>query len=275
MSTAADTRTTRPEPRPVVALPSRLDDVPATGVPFARLVKVELRKATDTRAGRWLLGLIGLVTLIALVAVLFVGSPSDDKNFGTFLTTTFLPQNIFLPIVGILVVTAEWSQRTGLVTFSLEPRRGRVGFAKLVAAIVLGLATVALGAVLAAGTTFAGQLIRGTDPSWSIGWQTVLGIVVGQIVAVAMGVAFGMLLQNTPAAIVAYLVLPMLWSILGAAVSWLSTAGEWLDTSRTLQPLYEAQMQGDDWPKLFVSIAVWVVLPLVLGMIRLRRSEVK
>lgn len=275
MSTAADTRTTRPEPRPVVALPSRLDDVPATGVPFARLVKVELRKATDTRAGRWLLGLIGLVTLIALVAVLFVGAPTDDKDFGTFLVTTFLPQNIFLPIVGILVVTAEWSQRTGLVTFSLEPRRGRVGLAKLVAAIVLGLGTVALGAVLAAGTTVAGQLIRGTDPSWSIGWQTVLGIVVGQIVAVAMGVAFGMILQNTPAAIVAYLVLPMLWSILGGAVSWLRTAAEWLDTSQTLQPLYNAQMQGDDWPKLFVSIAVWVVLPLVLGMIRLRRSEVK
>ena len=36
------------------------------GVPMSRLVKVELRKLMDTRAGKWLLITIGLITLAAV-----------------------------------------------------------------------------------------------------------------------------------------------------------------------------------------------------------------
>ena len=45
---------------------------------------------------------------------------------------------MLLPILGIMAATAEWTQRTGLVTFTLEPRRGRVVLAKALAALVLG-----------------------------------------------------------------------------------------------------------------------------------------
>ncbi len=34
-------------------------------IPFSRLVRVELAKATDTRAARWLLALLALLTLAA------------------------------------------------------------------------------------------------------------------------------------------------------------------------------------------------------------------
>ena len=45
-------------------------------------------------------------------------------------------------MLGILLVTSEWGQRTGMVTFTLEPHRGKVIAAKVVAALVLGLLAV-------------------------------------------------------------------------------------------------------------------------------------
>ena len=41
---------------------------------------------------------------------------------------------ILLPVLGILLVTSEWSQRTAMVTFTLEPSRSRVIAAKFVVA---------------------------------------------------------------------------------------------------------------------------------------------
>ena len=34
-------------------------------------------------------------------------------------------------------------------------------------------------------------------------------------------------------------------------------------------------MAGDDWAKLGVTVAIWVGVPLVLGLLRLRRHELK
>ncbi|WP_018156208.1 ABC transporter permease [Demetria terragena] len=266
--------TTNPSARAGIRLPSRLDDVPTQGVPFGRLVRAELRKGVDTRAGRWLLAAIGIITLLVLCAVLFTGG-SEGKDFESFVMVTYLPQSFLLPVVGILLVTAEWSQRTGLATFTLEPRRIRVGLAKLVASWVFGVLVVCAGVVIAAIATVLGMMLRGTDPTWGVEWQSVVGLFLGQLVVISMGVAFGMILQNTPAAIVTYLLLPMVWSILGESISWLKDAAMWLDTNATLLPLYEANMTGDAWAKLGTSIAVWVVIPLAAGLWRLTRSEVK
>ena len=48
-------------------------------VPFGRLVRVELRKLADTRAGRWLLISIAALTLIVLIIQLSV-VVSQDVN---------------------------------------------------------------------------------------------------------------------------------------------------------------------------------------------------
>ena len=48
---------------------------PITGIPFARLVHVELRKQLDTRAGRWLLIALGLVTALVMVVRFSEGRP--------------------------------------------------------------------------------------------------------------------------------------------------------------------------------------------------------
>ena len=114
-------------------------DPSVTAVPFSRLLRVELRKLVDTRAGFWLLTSIGAITAVVVVVFLLAADP-DQLTFINFVGATATPQSLLLPVLGILAVTAEWSQRTGLVTFTLEPNRARTAVAKLTAVVLIGAA---------------------------------------------------------------------------------------------------------------------------------------
>jgi ABC-2 type transport system permease protein len=255
-------------------VPSRIAGPrPTTGVPFGRLVHVELRKMLDTRAGRWLLIGIGAIIAIALTIMFF--NKGGQHAFGEYLQATTMPMALILPVVGILAVTSEWSQRTALVTFGLEPRRPRVAWSKTVAALLIGVAAFALSLALAAIAHQAAITFRGITGDWSIDGLVLLGAGGYVLLGMAQGLAFGMLLKNTPAAIVLFFVLPTAWSILGSMVSWLGDAAVWLDMNQTMQPLFEGSLTGAQWAHLGTSVAVWVVLPLAVGIWRLSRSEVK
>jgi len=265
--------TTQVQDQPV-HMPSRLDEQPGSGIPFGRLASLELRKLTDTRAGRVLiLVTVALVVGVGLIGT-FSGKTTQDKNLNDFLAFGSAPLQIMLPLLGVLAVTSEWSQRTGLVTFTLEPRRSRVAFAKWAAALVLGVAGVVVAAVSALAFTGLADALRNTDPSWHLSWQVLLGTFLAQLLSMSIGVAFGMLIQNTPGAVVAYLVLPTLWSILGS-FSWAEQVAHWADTNRTLEPLYDGTMHGEDWTKLLVSLLIWIALPMIVGIWRMTHSEVK
>ncbi|MDN5765880.1 MAG: ABC transporter permease [Humibacillus sp.] len=258
----------------VATMPSRLPgERPTTGIPFSRLTRVELRKQLDTRAGRWLIIAIGLVIATALAINFFTNG--GQHSFEDYLSATMLPTAIILPVIGILAVTSEWSQRTGLVTFALEPRRTRVAMAKLVSAVLIGIAAFVLAFALAALVHQAAITFRGINGDWSVGGLVVLGAGLYVLLGLMQGVAFGALFRNTPAAIVVYFVLPTVWGILGGLISWLDTPSQWLDMNRTMQPLFSGSMSGEQWAQLGTSVAVWIVVPLVVGILLLRRAEVK
>src|SRR3954464_5921764 len=108
-----------------------------------RLTRVELRKMLDTRAGFWLqVATVGL-TVVAVVIRLAVGNP-QDHTFRSVLEVGPAAARLLLGGLGILLVTPEWSQRTGLITFTLVPVRSRVLAAKLLASIALSLATLVM-----------------------------------------------------------------------------------------------------------------------------------
>ena len=235
--TTTTTTPTSPRPGPVsksaesalpthAAVPSRIAGPrPTTGVPFGRLVHVELRKMLDTRAGRWLLIGIGAIIAIALTIMFF--TEGGQHAFGEYLQATTMPMALILPVVGILAVTAEWSQRTGLVTFGLEPRRIRVAWAKLLSALFVGVCAFALALALAALAHQAAISFRGITGDWSMDALVLLGAGGYVLLGIAQGVGFGMLFKNTPAAVVVFFVLPTAWSILSAMVSWLADAATW------------------------------------------------
>jgi hypothetical protein len=243
-------------------------------VPLSRLVHVELRKLTDTRSGRWLLIAIGLLTA-AIITIFLFNAERDELTFTNFVSITGTPQGALLPILGILTVTSEWGQRTGLVTFTLEPNRGRVVVAKLVAVVLLGLAAVLVALALAALGNVLGQSLQDGDGSWAFGAGGVRDVVVQQLIGVLQGLAYGMLIMNTAGAIVTYFALPIVWGILVGTVDWFRRIGEWVDLNTTTAPLTSHEMDGDAWARLAVSVLVWIVVPLALGWLRLLRRELK
>ena len=102
-----------------------------------------------------------------------------------------------------------------------------------------------------------------------------LNAVILQVTSVLMGAAFGLLLLNPPLAIVGYLLLPTLWGVLGEMVQPLRGPSEWLDTSKTMEPLFSSDaVTGGQWGRIVVSLLVWMVLPLAAGLFRTLRREV-
>lgn len=241
---------------------------------LARLTTVELRKMADTRSGAWLLAATTLVAAAAVVLMVSFADAADLTMTGLFGLALF-PVGVLLPVVGILAVTTEWTQRTALTTFALVPARQRVASAKLLAAVLFAVVAAAASLGFAAAGNAVGAATGG-DGSWRMTAEDLGGGFLFLVINMLIGVAFGMLLMNSAFAIVTVLVVPTVWSILGATIKALEKTAQWLDTGATTEPLVsgEATMTGESWAKLATSVAVWVVLPLVLGLVRLHRREV-
>jgi ABC-2 type transport system permease protein len=248
-------------------------DVSGTSpVPFSRLIGVELRKMADTRAGMWLLIAIGLITA-AIVTIFFFAAPDDQRTFLNFMGATATPQGFLLPVLGILLVTSEWGQRTTLTTFVLEPSRPKVIGAKVVAALLLGLVAIVIAVALAALAT----VLAGEPGAWdNIGGDDFVKFGILQMSGVLQGLAFGLIFLNSAAAIVTFFVLPIAFSIVASLWGPLQDAAPWVDLGTSQQPLFAGvDLTGDQWAQLATSSAIWILLPFVAGLVRVIRAEVK
>jgi len=85
---------------------------------LTRLAAVELRKMADTRAGLWLQISVALLTVLVVVITCVTGH-AQDHSLRHIFDNAIQPAAVLLPIVGTLLVTSEWSQRTTLSTFAL------------------------------------------------------------------------------------------------------------------------------------------------------------
>ena len=241
-------------------------------IPLLRLTLVELRKLGDTRAGRWLLIVIGLAT-VGTSAIILGWAPGAEQTFRGFFEFGLVPSAVLLPVLGILSMTGEWSQRTALTTFTLVPARGRVIAAKLTAGVLVGVATTAVTAALSVAANLLGAALGG-DGGWRIDGTLVWQGLLLEVLFVLMGLGFGAVLLNSPLAIVAYFALPTLWSVLGETIKVLHTAAGWLDINVTTTAMSEPGMTTGEYARLGVSALLWVVLPLAAGTIRVLRREV-
>lgn len=249
--------------------------------PFSRLALVELRKAYDTRAGLWLLISTAALTAVVMVIQLAVGAVQADVvlTYNDFLTSTSFSIAILLPVIGILLLTSEWSQRTAMVSFSLEPRRPHVILAKLAVGIALAVVAVLIALVLATLCNAVYGVISSDPVTWDFGFAHTGGFLLLQVIGMLTGFAFAALLLNSPAAIVLYMVysfvLPGLFALGAALMDWFSKIQPWIDFNDAQGPLVDATMTGKDWAQLAVSGFIWLVVPLAIGWWRVLRAEVK
>jgi ABC-2 type transport system permease protein len=251
--------------------PIRVDTVGVHARPgLGRLATVELRKMLNTRAGFWLQIAMVALTVVVVIARRVFGT-GGDHTFAGVLEVGLQPAAVLLPIIGILLVTSEWSQRTGMITFTLVPVRSRVLGAKLIASLVLALAALVVAvAVVAAGVLVASP---GVDGTWShaaalIG-QSAVFLTTGMVV----GVAFGAVLLASAPASVALFALPITWTAV-ASLSLFADVAPWLDTRLALAPLHEEVLSATQWAHVGTALALWMLLPLLIGIWRITRREV-
>jgi ABC-2 type transport system permease protein len=251
-----------------------------TPVPFGRLVAVELRKMADTRAGRWLLISIAALTALVLAIQLAVILSNDlQVDFRDFMVAMNTPMGILLPVLGIMSVTSEWTQRTAMVTFSLEPSRSRLILAKFASTMLIAVVAVVIGLALSAVANLLYGALSGNPVQWDIGVIDVVFYFLLHAIGMATGFAFGTLFLNTAAAIVIYFVysfvLPGLFQLGAQLMDWFAKIQPWIDFANAQNPLVEGDISGEQWAQLGVSGFIWLVLPLAVGLWRVLRAEVK
>ncbi len=247
-------------------------------IPFSRLLRVETIKLFDTRAGFWLMVSIAATALIATVSVIAF-APDQNLTYDSFGAAIGIPMALLLPVMAILSVTGEWSQRSGLTTFTLVPHRGRVIGAKMVVSMAIGAVSIGVALAIGALGNVVGTAIAGVPTVWDISAEQIGYLVFANVLNLLIGFMLGVLIRNSPGAIVAYVVYSFVLSslslLLASFQEWWEKAQPWLDFNFAQGPLYDGGMSGADWAHLGTSGLIWFVVPLVIGLVSVMRSEVK
>ncbi len=243
----------------------------APGPSMSRLVRMELRKSLDTRSGLWvMLAILGLA--VAALGYRLFKADQADVAFTGYLGNVTIGVMLLLPVIGVMAMTSEWSQRTALSTFTLVPRRGRVITAKVLAAVLLGVAASAVVAALTALGVIAGAAITGETAIWVGSVDAVTGLAIMTVLNLMMAFGVGALAGNTAVGLVAYYVLPTGWAVAGPEV--FGTKSEWLDVWSAMDQIATQDIYTSV-PKIALALTVWVFVPLVVGIVLSMRREAK
>jgi ABC-type transport system involved in multi-copper enzyme maturation permease subunit len=239
---------------------------------LAQLTRVELRKAYDTRAGFWLLLSGVLLTLLTAGLTVFTGS-EQDRTLSTVLDNSMQAINVLVPIVGILLVTSEWSQRTAQVTFTLVPQRGRVLAAKISASIVLAL--IAFVVAFGISAAFTAMNPASFGDVWALDGSVIAQTALFTVISMLIGVALGAAILISAPAIVASFVLPIAFTAVTHIISGLDGVRNWLDQGEVLSNLTNHGLSGHEWAQVGTTLLLWLVTPMAIGLYRFTKGEIR
>lgn len=265
-------------------------DTDRPGVPFLRLVRVEVRKMFDTRASMWLMISTGILIALAVAISLLVIGLNDNVAITAngFSQIMSFPLSLLLPVFAIVTITGEWGQRSHLSLFTLEPRRSRIIGAKLVSVLTLAIGTIVLAVALGAVANVAGAAVGGYDARWNFGMSDILWLVGLQIAYFMMAFALSMLFLNSAATITVFyifaLFLPLaVYPPLYFSFGWAQDFIPWIDFNYAAAPLASGEdFNGDvvgvgtiDYVRFIFALVLWVGIPGIIGLRRVLKTEVK
>jgi ABC-2 type transport system permease protein len=144
--------------------------------------------------------------------------------------------------------------------------------AKLAAGVVLSIVALLIWLVVSAvATTLAAP---GVEHTWSLPVGTLGQFALYLATAMIGGVAFGAAFLASAPAIVANFALPLGWAALGS-MSALEGTARWVDATRSLEPTNTHLMSPTEWARAGTTLALWLLLPLVIGLWRIARGEIR
>jgi hypothetical protein len=247
-------------------------------VPLSRIIRVELRKMFDTRSGFWLMASIVIVAVLTTIGIIAF-APEAELTYYTFAKAIGFPMTVVLPMIAILSITGEWSQRSGLTTFTLVPHRSRIIRAKVIASVAVGIAAMIFAFAIGAVGNIVGTAIAGTDLIWDVSLAEAANIVLGSLLCVLTGTMLGMLIRSSAGALVTYFIyaflLPTVSGILATSQEGYRDIQPWIDLNFTQAALFSGELTGEQWANLGVTAGTWIVIPALIGLRLVMKSEVK
>ena len=237
---------------------------------IAVLTVVELRKVLYTRGSQVvLLCTLALGLLISAALTLTGANTTGRVDLSGPMVSLSLAVALGTPLIGVLIMTGDWSSRESVTLFLLEPRRGVVFASKVVATIALSAVTVVAVILLSGGVAAVAAvalrlpLIVGDAPS-AIG-----PLLVVCFVGAISGSALASVTMSTPLAVAAVIIqTAVVDPVLSLApVSW----GAYLAPSSVANYLEGTTELGPA----ITALALWIVLPLSIGLWRTCRKEVR
>lgn len=239
-------------------------------VPFHRLVAIELRRTVNSRGGFWFAVGIFVATLLLLAGHVLGGSEAD-QTVALYFASGVQLFGIFVPIVALLLVTSEWSQRTAMTTLAQQPRRHELLLSKLLASLIIGFAALAglLLLVLGLGAFAANDTPGATTLDAQVVGQSCLMVLLSIVSGFGFGAAF---LKSAPA-IAGYVLFPTIVFVIGSFGA-IESVVKWINQATTAEAIIEYPMSTAEWKYFLVSSFTWSVVPLAVGWWRVMRSEV-
>ena len=258
-----------------------LQQAPASHrIPLTRVTKVELRKMFNTRSGFWLIASIAISSVLATGGVI-LWAPDHQLTYSTFATAIRFPVVVILPLIAILSVTGEWSQRTGLTTFTLIPHRSRIITAKAISSVLIAVAAMLLTFAVGALGNLLSAAVTGTTLVWDVTLTQCLYYVLGMVLSLLIGFMLGVLIRSSTGAIVAYFVLtfvlPTAFGLLATSQQWFHDLRPWIDIQFAQSGLFvfDQALTGEQWANIAITGVTWLLIPMAIGLRFVVGAEVK
>lgn len=257
--------------RAAVATTPAPEPVPIKPLRFTTLARVETRKILDTSSGR---GVLVCVVALAVMVSIWQLFTLDQEQLSVPMYVMGPVQMVCMitPLIGLMTMTSEFTQRTALSTFTLAPWRLRVLWAKAIAATAVSIVATVVSIAIAMVGAWASNAITDTTAMYDGIGDTIRGLLLTSILTSILGLAIGALVPQTAIAASIYFIAPVAFSVLAAAV--LKDAAPWFDIFAAFDRL------GGDEPfvelaQTVTSLSLWVVIPAALGATRAVRREIK
>ncbi|MDN5820685.1 MAG: ABC transporter permease [Brachybacterium sp.] len=239
---------------------------------------IDLRSYLDTRGAAILLTL-SLLVLVAFAALGGLIQPAVIPEGIADVEITFivlsLPLSLIIPVFAVMMTAGEWSDRSIQNTFLQRPGRLGVLASKVIAAVAVVVALVAVSIGLAAGATWIGGELMGEGAVFS-SFESLLTTQLPILAAILLfSLAMGIFLQSTVISLVIAIGLPFVISTAGVLTM---TSGSELisDIVRAVDLTAAAAALGDGTAGAFelLPLALLVLLPAALGVRRWSQREV-
>ncbi len=140
--------------------------------------------------------------------------------------------------------------------------------------MVITFAVGALGNLLCAA-------VRGSALVWDVSVTQCLYYVLGMVLSLLIGFMLGVLIRASTGALVAYVSwtvrVPTVFGLLAQSQHWFHQLQPWVDIQFAQAGLFvfAHALTGQEWAQIAVTGITWLLIPLLIGLRLVMRTEVK